>query len=98
MAWDKSSDGAVIQFECDGCEQNVACDVAAFRRATPDSKVSDFAMCFAHVQGQGWKSFKRTGRPWTYHCATCVPEAEAAHAQYRTDEAARDRIKARNAR
>jgi hypothetical protein len=101
MAWEKSSDGLVIAFDCDTCDVSIECDVKTVRaggHTVTDDKSSDFAVCLNHVKGIGWKSFKRTGHPWTYHCPACVPAAEDAHTQHRSAEAERDRIKARNAR
>lgn len=101
MAWEKSSDGAVIVFYCDTCDGAVECEIKPIReradRFQETDKVSDFAICWKHIQVLGWKSFKRTGHSWTYHCPTCVPAAEEAHTHHRVDEAERDRIKAKNA-
>jgi hypothetical protein len=54
-------------------------------------------MCWRYMRGVGWRSFKRTGRNWSYHCVKCGPEAEIAHREHQRHEAERDRIRARNA-
>jgi|ERR1019366_3619715 hypothetical protein len=98
MAWDKP-DASTIAFECDSCSEAIECDIETIRAecfTVTDDKSSDFAVCWRHVQGLGWRSFKRTGRNWTYYCVTCIPAAEAAHKQHNIDEATRDRIKAKN--
>ena len=97
MPW-HSSDGLVI-FECDSCDVVVDCDVATIRStAHPTAHDTDFSLCYRYMQGIGWRSFKRTGRPWSYHCPTCSPQAESEHRDHQRLENERDRIKTRNAR
>lgn len=86
MPWNKNEEATV--FECDDCD---AKEPAA-------SSVTDFAVCWRVMQGIGWRSFKRIGQPWTFHCPKCGPQAEVEHREHKRREAERDRLKHRNAR
>lgn len=93
MAWDKR-DEHCFTFECDSC----GADVIELKAdtITPKPGQSNFGRCWSHLQGLGWRSFKRAGRDWTYHCPKCGPEAEMQFREYRRQESERDRTKARN--
>lgn len=98
MAWDKTDD-ETLSFECDSCAEVVDLNVDRIREmAFPEPKTPDFCMCWRYLQGIGWRSFKRIGRDWTYHCAKCGPEAETAHNEWRRQENERERIRSRNRR
>lgn len=98
MAWVKSSDDKTVGFTCDTCAKPVNCNVETVRAtAQPEPETSDFIMCWRYLQAVGWRSFKRTGYDWSYHCVRCSPAAEAEHREYRRLENERDRIRARNA-
>lgn len=95
MAWDKTD--TTVTFECDTCDTVVDCDIKTLRAASPPTPHdSDFIVCYRHMQGIGWRSFKRTDRPWSYHCPECGPQAEMDHREYRRNERQREAIKARN--
>lgn len=96
MAWDKPDDKTVT-FECDDCTEVVDCDIETIRATgQPTPNDSDFIVCWRYLVGIGWRSFKRTGRNWSYHCVKCGPAAEASHNAHRRQESERDRIKARH--
>lgn len=98
MAWDKP-DNSTIVFECDTCPQTVTCTVDVVRRTAPEiAIVSDFGACWRYAQGLGWRSFKRAGKDWTYHCLSCGSAAEVAHRDHKRQELERDRLKDHNAR
>lgn len=94
MGWDKTSDTA-FSFECDSCADVVALNTEEMA-SEPKPGQSNFGRCWGHLKGIGWRSFKRNGRDWTYHCVKCGPEAEMQHLEHRRQESERDRIKARN--
>ncbi len=98
MPWIKLTE-STLTFECDTCDEAIECDVATVRRTSVEQPTewSDFSLCWRYLQGLGWRSFKRVGQEWTFHCVACGDAAEAAHIQHRTDEQARDQFKARNA-
>lgn len=99
MPWDKADMKPVVVFECDDCEAKLECDVPTVRQgSTASADQSDFAVCWLYAQGLGWRGFKRTGHPWTYHCIKCGPAAEVAHREHKRMEAQRDRLKSKNAR
>lgn len=89
----------IIFFECDDCETRVDCDVPTVRStSTRPAGTSDYLVCWEYMQGIGWRTFKRIGHPWTFHCPKCGPTAEVAHREHKRMEAQRDRLKIRNAR
>lgn len=99
MAWDNPG-GGVITFECDSCTAVEECDTEKVKLgvAGPLHKlVTDFTMCWSYLEGLGWKSFKRTGHPWSYHCLKCSEEAERQHREWLRHDHERERAKARNA-
>ena len=107
MAWEQGQNSAgadYVMFTCDspdcndGKGRNVSLSPEAFRNADTPAHVTNFAVCWTHIQTKGWRSFKRGGRPWEYFCPACAPAAEAAQREYNRQEAERERIKARNAR
>ena len=83
MSWDQSGDA--IQFSCETGE----CMNSFTARVT-------FAEAWASAKQNGWVSFKRSGRNWTYHCPACADQAERDHEAHKRNEAERERIKARN--
>lgn len=96
--WSKLND-STITFECDSieCTEAVDCDVKVIRESSgPAPHASDFSVCWRHLQNSGWRSFRRIGKPWTYHCPTCGPEAEKTHHEHQQSDSARDEIRARN--
>lgn len=98
MPWHKSDEA--VTFECDTCDLIVDCDTKTVRDTAeqPNAQDSDFAICWRYMQGIGWRSFKREGRLWAYHCPTCGPQAEVEHGDHRRLEDERERIRSRNAR
>lgn len=88
----------VIVFECDDCEAKVECDVPTIRRTASAQNDSDFIMCWRYMQGIGWRTFKRIGHPWTFHCPACGPTAEMAHREHKRQEIRRDQLRHKNAR
>jgi hypothetical protein len=97
MPWNKADE--TITFECDTCDVVVDCDIKTVRAtAQPSDYETDFAVCFRYMRGIGWRSFKRSGRAWSYHCTACGPQAEVEHNDHRRLEDERDRIRSRNAR
>lgn len=96
MAWEQID--STVTFYCDSCEAERECKVETVRAtAQPEPATSDFIMCWRYMQSIGWRSFKRTGRAWTYHCVACGPQAEMEHREHSRQENAREQIKARNA-
>ena len=85
MAW--TDNGGTVVFECDGCEAVETFDNATFLGSWPIMQ-----------EKFGWRSLKRIGHPWTFHCAKCGPQAEVEHREHKRREAERDRLKTRNAR
>lgn len=99
MAWEQIDESEIV-FECDTCNDTLECNVAKVREGcytVSDDAASDFVVCWQYAQGLGWMGLKRTGHEWTHHCIKCHADAEAAHAEHRKQEHARDRLKARNA-
>src|SRR5579864_4005614 len=97
MLWEQP-DRSTIVMECDTCGDVTECDVETVREGEAHAPAdSDFIACWRYLQGLGWKSFKRTGKSWTYHCPKCADAAEQAQTEYRRDERERERAKARNA-
>lgn len=95
MGWAKEADKII--FECDSCEaEGTSCDIAEIRRTSAKPDATDYIVCFSYMQGVGWRAFKRTGRPWTYHCPVCGPQAEITHRDYMRLERAREVERARD--
>jgi len=100
MSWDQPDVNRIV-FYCDtlecqhehhfspGSERNL--------KKVPEH-ASDFTACWTAAQVLGWRSFKRTGGKWTYHCPECAEAAESAHTEWNRQERERERIKERNAR
>lgn len=100
MTWERNGDNTRIIFWCDmlTCEHEAIFDIVSTRAgAGAPERLSDFAVCFAALNGLGWRSFKRAGRDWQYFCPQCGPAAETAHQEYNRQVQERERIKARNA-
>ncbi len=95
MAWDRVDN--TITFECDDCGSVRVSDISQARLGSTTAN-SDFITCWQYVQGTGWRTFKRVGHDWTFHCVACGPAAEVAHREHKRMEAQRDRLKVRNAR
>lgn len=97
MPWHNTTE--IVTFECDTCDTVVDCDIKTVRAtAQPTEHDTDFAVCWRYMRGLGWRSLKRTGRDWSYHCAPCGSQAESEHQEHCRHEAERDRIRMRNAR
>jgi predicted RNA-binding Zn-ribbon protein involved in translation (DUF1610 family) len=95
MPWTANEAGVV--FECDSC--GLSTEVNTAKVSQTRSKLdTNFTICWRYLQSGGWRSFKRTGRPWSYHCPGCGAEAEKDHADWFRHEGERERIKAYNAR
>jgi len=95
MSW--IADGRTITFTCDSCPEGLESTESVNAEYYAKPSESDFAAAWRIVQRPGgWRSFKRTGHSWTYHCAKCAPQAESEHAEHNRNEAERERIKARN--
>jgi hypothetical protein len=85
MTW-KKDDEFSITFSCDTCPEQHRVAGGNFIEAS------------AAVSASGWISLKRQGFAWTNHCARCSAQAERDHEEHKRQEAARDRLKARNER
>lgn len=100
MAWN-AANGAV-NFDCDDCGAVQSCNVEQVRLGVAtcagNGDPSDFVVCWEYMRGIGWRSFKRIGHPWTFHCVSCGPTAEVAHREHQRMEANRERLKHKNAR
>lgn len=94
MAWEKTN--ANVTFYCDtpDCDSY---EIVSSRVLFGSPNNSTFAACWQRVQSIGWRSFKRGGRPWTYHCSACALSAAESHREYNRREQERERIKAQNA-
>jgi hypothetical protein len=97
MSWSRDCD--TVSFACDSGECQNVLDVdgnVARLNSTREATASTFAICNDVARGLGWVSFKRVGRPWTYHCSACAEQAECDHEEYLNREQERERIKQRN--
>lgn len=97
MGW--KDDSVNVVFECDTCDAVETVEVAKARfGSTAPEGTSNFILCWSFMQGIGWRSLKRIGHPWTFHCIKCGPQAEVDHREHKRREAERDRLKVRNSR
>lgn len=94
MPWNKTDTSLI--FECDDCDASVEHKLADL--TLPGA--SEFANAWGMMENlrEPWRSFKRIGQPWTFHCAKCGPQAEVEHREHKRREVERDRLKHRNAR
>lgn len=99
MAWEANEAEGVIVFECESCDRVDRVNVQETRDTAekPEPNTTDFIMCWRRQMGVGWRSFKRTGRNWSYHCPACGAQAEQDHRDFQSQERERERLKARNA-
>jgi hypothetical protein len=97
MSWDKDDTG-LVTFTCDSGCGTVAQIDGRILMACSKGPATEFTLAWKDAEHAGWRSFKRTGGPWTYHCAGCVPAATRAHNEHLEREQERERIRARNGR
>lgn len=99
MAWELNPANGTIVFECDSSGEVATCEMAKIRGTcngvSPHD--TDFGLCWRYLKGLGWVSFKRTGKPWTYHCPKCAVDAEREHHEWTHNDHERERLKKRNA-
>ncbi len=93
MSW--SQEDRIVTFYCDSgeCDAAESINVDAHRTAA-NAGATDYMVASAQID---WLSLKRANHPWTHHCPKCAEQAERDHDAYKAQEAARERIKARNA-